>query len=305
MIELELTEDFMLKVMEYAKTRGLAYGTLRNYAFQLRFLFNKHRKLDRDSVLKILKRADHPHQRAVLSLINEYCFYSGIDFKMVLPKRRSSPRKIPKTLTIEEIKKMIEATPHPYNLMLRCVFGIGSGLRVQDIIKLSWNHFYWSDWMKDKGDGIVMIKETKRGKNNLNNVPKEIMESLYEYAKSKEILNEFFIPEKGVVFDFGVGEWNKTTFSYNKELWKNQYIKHAYDWIRYNVIQKYCEPAIGKSINIHALRHSRATYLLEVEKIPLERISQLLGHSDLKTTMIYAKMNPETTMQMMKGVKTI
>ena len=63
----------------------------------------------------------------------------------------------------QEIKRMIEATPKPYNLMLRCIFGIGSGLRVQDIIKLSWNHFYWADWMKDKGDGIVMIKETKRG----------------------------------------------------------------------------------------------------------------------------------------------
>lgn len=304
MIELDLNDDLLAKVIEYAKTKGLAYGTLKNYAFELRSIFKKYGKLDRDNILKILKKSKHPYQRAVLSLVNEYCFYAGIDFKITIPKRRSAPRKIPQILSIEEIKKMIEKTPKPYDLMLRCLFGIGAGLRVQDVIKLSWNHFYWSDWLKERDIGIVMIKESKRGKSSLKNVPKEIMESLYEYAKEQNLLNEFFIPDKGVVFDFGVGDWNSTTFSYNKELWKKQYIKHAYDWIRSNVIKKYCEPAIGRRIKIHWLRHSRATYLLEIEHIPLERISQLLDHSDLKTTMIYAKMNPETTLKMMRGIKT-
>lgn len=305
MIELDLNDELLGKIVEYAKTKGLAYGTLRNYAFQLRAIFKKYKKLDRDAVIKILKKSNHPYQRAVLGLINEYCFYAGIDFKMIIPKRRSQPRKLPQVLTIDEIKKMIESTPKPYNLMLRCIFGIGAGLRVQDIIKLSWNHFYWSDWMKEKGDGIVLIKETKRGKSNINNVPAEIMRDLYNYAVEQKMLNEFSIPEGNVVFDFGVGEWNKTTLSYNKDLWKKQYIKHAYDWIRFNVIQKYCEKAIGRKIKIHWLRHSRATYLLEVEKIPLERISQLLGHSDIKTTMIYTKLNPETTIRMTKGIKAL
>ncbi len=305
MIELDLNDDLLIKIVDYAKAKGLAYGTLKNYAVQLRFIFKKYKKLDRDNLLQILKRSKHPSQRAVLTLINEYCFYADIDFKMIIPKRISSPRKIPEILTIEEIKKMIEATPKPYNLMLRCIFGIGSGLRVQDVIKLSWSHFRWADWLKNKEDGIVMIKETKRGKTNINNVPKEIMQDLYDYAKEQDLLNEFFVPEKGVVFNFGIGDWNETTFSYNKELWKKQYIKHAYDWIRFNVIQKYCEKAIGRRIKIHWLRHSRATYLLEIEKLPIERISQLLGHSDLATTLIYAKRNPESTMKMMKGVGSI
>lgn len=305
MIDLELNDQLLIDVMEYAKTKGLAYGTLKNYAFQLRSLINKYKVLNKDNLLKILSKSNHPHQRAIFGLLNDYCFYSGIDFNISIPKKRSVPRKVPETLSTDEIKKMIEATPYPYNLMLRCVFGIGAGLRVQDIIKLSWSHFYWSDWLENKGDGIVLIKGTKRGKNNINNVPQEIMGSLYEYAKKQNLLNEFFIPDKGTVFDFGIGEWNKTTLSYDKELWKNQYIKHAYDWIRYNVIKKYCEPAIGRKIRIHALRHSRASYLLEVEKIPIERISQLMGHSDIKTTMIYAKMNPSTTMEMMKGVRSI
>lgn len=305
MNELALNDQLLSDIVSYSKTKGLAYGTLKNYAFHLRALFNQYKILDRPTLLKILKQSKHPHQRAVLSLINEYCFYADIDFKIVLPRRRSSPRKSPEILSIEEIKRMIEATPKPYDLLLRCVFGIGSGLRVQDVIKLSWKHFYWAEWLKEKGEGIVLIKETKRGKNNINNVPKEIMQDLYNYAKEQEVLNEFQIPDKSVVFDFGIGEWNRSTFSFNKDLWKRQYIKHAYDWIRHHVIKKYCEKAVGRRIKIHWLRHSRATYLLEVEQIPLERISQLMGHSDIQTTMIYAKMNPETTMRMMKGVGSI
>lgn len=305
MIELELNDDLLSDIIDYAKTKGYSYGTLKGYAIQLKALFKKYDKLDKDNMIKILKKAKHPYHRAILSLINEYCFYSKVDFNMTIPKKRNPPRKIPETLTIEEIKKMIEATPKPYNLMLRCIFGIGAGLRISEAIKLSWNHFYWADWLKTKEDGIAIIKESKRGKSRIVNVPKNLMQDLYNYAKDEELLNEFFIPEKGVLFNFGIGEWNKTTFSYNKELWKNEYVKHAYDWFRYNIIRQICEKVVGRNIKVHSLRHSRATYLLEVEEIPLERISQLLGHSDIKTTMIYAKMNPNKTMAMMKGVKSI
>lgn len=304
-MEFELTEEALSKIMEYAQSKGLVYNTLRNYSVYLKYLARKYKKLDKENLLKILKKSKYPYQRAVLNLINEYCFYENIDFKMVIPKRRAIPRKVPELLTIEEIKKMVESTPKPYNLMLRCIFGIGAGLRVQEVIKLSWGHFYWADWLKEKGDGVVLIKETKRGKNNINNVPQPIMQDLYDYAKEQNLLNEFAIPEGNVVFDFGVEEWNKETFVYNRELWKNQYIKHAYDWIRYNIIKKCCEKAIGRKIKVHWLIHTRSTYLLEVEKIPLERISQLRGHSDIKTTMIYAKMNPKTTLDMMKGTKSI
>lgn len=305
MKELMLNDDLLAEILDYAKTKGLSYGTLKLYAINLRALFKKYDKLDRENLLKILKQSKHPQQRAILSLINEYCFYADLDFKIVIPKRRSQPRKLPEVLTVEEIKKMIEATPHPHDLMLRCIFGIGAGLRVQEVIKLSWNHFYWAEWLKERGDGIVMIKETKRGKNNINNVPREIMEALYDYAKELDILNEFFIPDKGVVFDFGIGEWNQELFSYNKEIWKAQYIKHAYDWIRHNIVYKHCCPAIGRRIKVHWLRHSRASYLLEVEKIPLERISKLMGHSSIQTTMIYTHLNTESTINAMKDVKAI
>jgi integrase/recombinase XerD len=58
--------------------------------------------------------------------------------------------------------------------------------------------------------------------------------------------------------------------------------------------------ALQKSVNkywpglhFHSLRHSGATYYLNVRKVGLRQIQQLLGHSRLDTTQIYTHVTPE------------
>ncbi len=58
----------------------------------------------------------------------------------------------------------------------------------------------------------------------------------------------------------------------------NQYLKD---------IVEICE--IHKPITFHSARHTFATTVALVNGVPIETVSKMLGHADIKTTQIYAK----------------
>lgn len=54
-----------------------------------------------------------------------------------------------------------------------------------------------------------------------------------------------------------------------------------------------CKKVLGKNLNIHTLRHGFGNYMVNVKKVPIPIVQSMLGHSDISTTGIYTKSNPE------------
>jgi site-specific recombinase XerD len=59
---------------------------------------------------------------------------------------------------------------------------------------------------------------------------------------------------------------------------------------------------ISKNLTSHLARHTFATTITLNEGVPLEVVSKMLGHSDTKTTQIYAKIHEKAILNGMKNL---
>lgn len=61
------------------------------------------------------------------------------------------------------------------------------------------------------------------------------------------------------------------------------------------------EKLIGRRISMHTLRHSCASWLLNEKRWSAFQVQTFLGHSDVKTTQIYAHVYPEDLVKLVYG----
>ena len=301
MDKLELSNELLVNILGYMSIKKYPYNTRKQYGHTLKRIWDSNDELNRDSIRKILLSFKHQNQRAVLVLINRYCYEEGIDFRIILPKLTRAKRATINILSSEEVELIIRSAPYPYSLTLKCIFRIGAGLRVSEMIKLSWGHFKWVSWVKDKTQlGAVEIKHSK-GDPRIVSVPVKLMEEIYGYARHKRVLNEFGIPTGGSLFSFGP-DYKPSLRATNLAKWKDLYIRHSYDWFRHNILRLHCEKALGRKLKVHHLRHTRATQLYNDNNIPIEIIQKQLGHADINTTMGYTKIGNRKVFESMKGI---
>lgn len=64
-------------------------------------------------------------------------------------------------------------------------------------------------------------------------------------------------------------------------------------------LKKDGERILNKDLHPHILRHSGATYYLNVKKWDIRQLQRFLGHSDIKITQIYTHVNPEDLTKLM------
>ncbi len=172
-------------------------------------------------------------------------------FFMEIPRPKKA-FQLPKAFHKDEIKRLFELTTNlKHNTILKACYGMG--LRVSEIINLRIEDI-------DSKNMQVLIARGKGKKDRYVNLPDSLLNQLRSYYleyKPKEYLFEGQFGDR-----FSIRSVQKI-FKDAKE--KAQIFKRG---------------------GIHTLRHSFATHLLE-NGTDLRFIQELLGHNDIKTTLVY------------------
>ena len=177
------------------------------------------------------------------------------------PKRKCL---LPKVISQKDIAAIFEVTTNlKHRVILQLAYGLG--LRLSEIAKLELCDI-------DSGRMMVHIRNAKGKKDRLVRLPETILEPLRQYYKAYRPKNFLFEGENG-----------------------NQYSLRSIQAVFSNACAK---AKINKKTGIHGLRHSYATHLLEYGT-DISFIQQLLGHNDIKTTLIYAQVSQINTLQIL------
>lgn len=274
-------------------------NTIKSYESIGNKVFHEYDILDKRTTGLMMRRyGKKTNIKHMLAKLNEYFISEEIDYTIRLRKGKKKPRKIPDILSKEELKTILDTMPTVYKMMLSCIYNMGAGLRISELINLEWGNITWDQLTLDSPVIDVKIINSKGRKDRVIPIPKESAISLVEFASEIGCVGSSGLPEGKRIFDFGEDTWKKDLKLMDIKEWEFQYIHHSHNWIMYNVFKKYFK-STGKNITPHSLRHSRATELLTVHKVPIEKIQKWLGHEDISTTMIYLHMGSQDDKELM------
>jgi len=155
-------------------------------------------------------------------------------------------------LTIDEVKQLVKTNCVQPVIKQAFLFSCFSGMRYGDVKNLK-----WGDIQKDnEGKMLIRYTQQKTKKDENLQISDEALKFLPERSKSKDKDSVFILPYNGTA----------------------------------NVVLRSwaCASGITKRVTFHVGRHTNATLLLSLG-VPIETVSKLLGHSDIQTTQIYAK----------------
>jgi len=240
------------QIINECRLRGYSNQTISSYLFHIKkFLASK--KNPRAFLLELI---NHKFSDETVRLA---CFSIKFYLKRLklgdvqLPNLKRA-KKLPVILSKSEINKMILSSN---NLKHRTIIQIGyaTGMRASEIINLKWEDI-------DFKRKLIHIKGAKGKKDRMVILSPKVKKNLFSISKIR----------KGVVFR------------------TNQNSKYSLRSIQSIVDMASKKSLINKKVTPHTLRHSFATHLLE-RGTDIRFIKDLLGHSDISTTLIYTKVS--------------
>ena len=223
------------------------------------------------------------------------------DHKDVPRAKRSS--YIPVVLTRQEVDAVLHHLRPPYDLVVKLLYGCG--LRLFECLKLRVQNFNFDE-------GVLTVMDGKGKKARTVPIPQSIMQELLaQFERVKEghdadlktgyagVILEDQLDKKyrNAAKDF-IWQWffpqqHLTVMSETEELRRFHLSDKDVQEPLYKAVRK---AKLTKRVTSHTFRHSFATHLLQAN-YDIRTIQEMLGHADVRTTMIYTHCVPSRTMK--------
>ena len=243
-----------------------AKRTIRNYIQEMRFLFAHYpdtvpTSISQQDIINYLNFIINEHGvgREKCHQVAQSCsfFYKHVYPSPFIVPSAFYPRKthkLPQVFTVEQIQQLLSVIDNVKHKMIVSLF-YGAGLRMNEL-----KHVRLGDI--DSKNFQIKVVTAKGGKQRFTLLPKQLLEPLRHYYKMYRPKEYLFEGQR-----MGVPMHERS-------------IQHF--------LQRYIT-MIGlgnKDYSAHTLRHSFATHLLD-SGTDIHTIKELLGHSNLDTTIIY------------------
>lgn len=296
-----LQEEFTKKM----RTSHYSLNTERTYWHWIRrFIFFNNKRHPNDlaepEIAQFLSHlAVHEHissstQRQVLSALI-FLYRTVLNREISLDEwvKPNKPKRLPVVLTQQEVKDLLSNLSEPYLTIAQLLYG--AGLRLNEALSLRIKDV-------DLQRNEITIRQGKGAKDRITMLPIAAKQGLITAIDRAKSLHEVALAEGVIHVAMPNALAKKYPSAGKQKAWQFIFASHKLSTdpiskkigrhhIHSRSVQKAVKAAllkadIHKHAGCHTLRHSFATHLLERGQ-DIRTVQELLGHSNVNTTMIY------------------